>query len=45
LLNRDIVEDPTSDGVSSLRKENPRLKELVAETILENLRIPPGICS
>ena len=28
--------EATSDEVSSLRKENARLKELVAETLLEN---------
>ena len=35
-LQGDIRREATSDEVSSLRKENARLKELVAETILEN---------
>ena len=35
-LQGDTRREATSDDVSSLRKENARLKELVAETLLEN---------
>ena len=35
-LRGDTRREATSDEVSSLRKENARLKELVAETLLEN---------
>ena len=35
-LQGDTRREATSDEVSSLRKENARLKELVAETLLEN---------
>lgn len=35
-LQGDTRREATSDEVSTLRKENARLKELVAETILEN---------
>jgi transposase len=35
-LQGDTQRQATSDQVGSLRKENARLKELVAETILEN---------
>ena len=35
-LQGDTRREATSNEVSSLRKENARLKELVAETILEN---------
>jgi transposase len=35
-LQGDSRREATSDEVSGLRKENARLKELVAETLLEN---------
>ena len=35
-LQGDTRREVTSDEVSALRKENARLKELVAETLLEN---------
>jgi transposase len=35
-LQGDTRREATSDEVSALRKENARLKELVAETLLEN---------
>jgi transposase len=35
-LQGDTRREATSDEVSTLRKENSRLKELVAETLLEN---------
>jgi len=35
-LQGDTRREATSNEVSSLRKENARLKELVAETLLEN---------
>jgi transposase len=35
-LQGDTRREATSDDVSALRKENARLKELVAETLLEN---------
>jgi transposase len=33
-LNGDVIREATSDEVSNLRKENTRLKEMVADLVL-----------
>ena len=42
-LQGDTQRQATSDEVGSLRKENARLKELVAETILENRMLKKSV--
>ena len=42
-LQGDTRREATSDEVSSFRKENARLKELVAETIHENRVLKKGV--